>query len=344
MITNLIKKLFGIGLKIDTGVRVEPTYITERQIHFNEIVASANPVEWKELDTKDLPEYTVYDQSQTLSCVAHTRALMASIMYKLRTNKWVDFSPSWIYWFRINFPDGGMQATDSFEIIANKKGLLPLSFFGVPKTEKEINSLKPEAYFNDIADGLKADRLIVLPAGDFDTVASVMQTTGKPVMVWFYITNKEWKDVPTAIRKSDAHHSVTFIPPTDPSKPTWGLYKGKKAIVIQDSWGLKSTSFKGKRIITEDFFKARNSYADYFMRFKFDQGSGGKPSYVGSIISLQKCLQYEGLFPSNVSFVEIHGPITKEAVNKFQIKYGLSPTGTGFVGPATKAKLEALYP
>jgi hypothetical protein len=265
---------------------------------------------------------------------------MASIMYFLATGVWIDFSPSWIYWFRINFPEGGMWATDSFEIIANKKGLLPLSFFKVPKTEKEINSLKPSSYFNEIADGLKTDKLITLPAGDFDTVASVMQKTGKPIMVWFYITNKEWVNVPTAIKASNAHHSVVFIPPTDPKKPTWGLYKGKKAIVIQDSWSLKS-GIEGKRIITEEFFAKRNSYADYFMKFRFEPNAS-KPTYDGSVASLQDCLRAEGVFPANIVSTGFLGTVTVNAIKAFQAKHGIEPLG--IIGPKTEAKLRERYP
>lgn len=69
-----------------------------------------------------------------------------------------------------------------------------------------------------------------------------------------------------------------------------------------------------------------------------------KPSYNGSIISLQKCLLYEGLFPVTVRFTENFGPITQKAVREFQVKHNLHPTGVSNVGPLTQRKLKQLYP
>lgn len=68
-----------------------------------------------------------------------------------------------------------------------------------------------------------------------------------------------------------------------------------------------------------------------------------EPSFDGSIISLQKCLKAEGLFPDGVEFFENYGPITKKGVIAFQKRYGIWPA-VGFFGPVTKARLRILYP
>ena len=34
-----------------------------------------------------------------------------------------------------------------------------------------------------------------------------------------------------------------------------------------------------------------------------------------------------GLFPTNISFIENFGPVTKKACLNFQTKYGLNPSG-----------------
>jgi len=107
---------------------------------------------------------------------------------------------------------------------------------------------------------------LVLPVKDIETVASVIQTTGKAVMLWFYFNNSgEWVGVPEIkdpnLDISQANrHSVAGVDAV--------MYEGKKAIIIEDSWG-STFGFHGQRVITEDFFKARNFFAAYPINFKF---------------------------------------------------------------------------
>ena len=57
------------------------------------------------------------------------------------------------------------------------------------------------------------------------------------------------------------------------------------------------------------------------------------------VIALQRALNAEGLFAGEATgnFYDV----TREAVMAFQIRYGINPTG--YVGPATREKLNALY-
>ena len=57
------------------------------------------------------------------------------------------------------------------------------------------------------------------------------------------------------------------------------------------------------------------------------------------VSALQRALNAEGLFAGEATgnFYDV----TREAVMVFQIKYGIS--ATGYVGPETRAKLNALY-
>ena len=57
------------------------------------------------------------------------------------------------------------------------------------------------------------------------------------------------------------------------------------------------------------------------------------------VVALQRALYAEGLFSGEATgnFYDV----TREAVMAFQIKYGINPTG--YVGPETRAKLNALY-
>ena len=312
-------------------------------IHFDEIVTAADPVNWRPLDTAKLPDWPVLNQNGAGACVAFTKALMASILYFTRKGIWVLFSPKWIYIARKNYPSAGMYGYDAFDIEATE-GLVPEDM--VPSqnlTEEQINNYSAEPWEKEVGKALRmSDQKVVLPVKDIDTVASVMQTTGKPVMVWFEFFYDEWTATPQAIRANPSlRHSVTFIPPKSSGQNSFGLYNGKKAIVIQDSWGLDRQTFNGKRIIDEDFYKTRNFFAAYSMRFKFDEGQRSKPVYDGTIVSLQKCLRYEGCFPTNIDFVESFGPVTKKSLAQFQQKYGLPASGQ--LDAATLAKIKAMF-
>lgn len=168
-----------------------------------------------------------------------------------------------------------------------------------------------------------------------------MQTTGKPIMVWFQFGHGEWQMVPKILGTNLPYaHSVTFPPPSKAGEQTFGIYEGEKAIVIQDQWGKDLNTINGKRIIKESFFNKRNVFAAYPIRFKFD-AVNSKPVYDGSTTSLQDCLKYEQCFPTNVQSTGVFGNITIDAVKKFQKKYLIQQTGN--VGPMTTAKLKELF-
>lgn len=310
---------------------------------FKEVASAPAPVDWKPLDISKLPNYKVRNQDGSSGCVSFTIGLMCSIAYFIRTGNWVDFSPAWVYSQRVNKPQEGMVGTDAFKIAS--KGMIPDVILPSDNlSETDLNNPKKESWYSKIAEvfAFGDDEPVILPIGDIEAVASVIQETGKAVMVWFNFGTGEWTNVPK-ILTSDAPyaHSVTSIPPQKPGEMTYGIYNGEKAIVIQDSWGNIANTFGGKRIITESFFKNRNLFAAYTMRFKFDS-TGTKPKYDGSISSLQDCLTYEGTFPSNIKSRGTFGSITIDAVKKFQAKYNLEPVG--IVGPKTTELLKKLYP
>jgi hypothetical protein len=148
-----------------------------------------------------------------------------------------------------------------------------------------------------------------------------------------------------------ARHSVAAV--------DFSLVNGKKALIIDDSWGT-SYGQAGQRVITEDFFKARNFFVAYPMNFAFDEKQATKPKYTftapllfGSTLpevgELQDIIKYEGLFPSNIESTGYYGSITAEAVMKFQKKYTVADESEidslqgKRVGEKTIAKLNELY-
>lgn len=327
---------FQSGALIDT----RPEEAKLKDYKFEEIVSAPNPVNWIEKPQSEWRHFPIFNQDGSGSCVAQTLAKLYGILYWLKNQTYIHFSATHIYQRRSNKPQGGMGSIDAFNTARDGVTLEEL----VPSqnmTDAQMDSIDIPQYKKDVGAIFKIPNYVTLPVGDIETVASVIQTTGKGVMLWFYFKNDEWTEHPVVkypnldrYAPDTARHSVTGIDPV--------LVGGKKCIIIDDSWG-SSYGLAGERIIDEDFFKARNFFAAYPVTFAFDT-SPIKPHYDESIISLQDCLKVEGLFPSNVESTGVYGPITIKAVNQFQVKYGLHPTGTGTVGPKTKAKLHELYP
>lgn len=318
--------------RVDTPEKIEAT------AHFGEIVAQASPVEWKPLDLAKLPKYNVRYQDGSSSCVMATRALIWAIEYCKRTSQWVDFSFAWPYSHRPDKSQPGANGMDALDVGMVPDNLMPSD----GKDEAYMNNPPNFQWLGDIAKKFAIDGLPVIdPIRNIDTIASIIQTTGKAVQIFVLFGPNEWTKVPQILGSYTPYaHSITAIPPSNPGEMTFGIYNGKKAIVIQDSWGNDLNTISGLRIITEDFFKVRNFYAQHFMRFKFSTGTD-KPTYDGSIVSLQNCLKYDGEFPTNIESTGIFGSITKGAVIAFQKKYGIDPIGV--VGPKTTAKLYELF-
>lgn len=341
---DFFKNLLTKKITQDFPGLIQPTQSEIDELtKFDEVVAMANPVTWPQLDIKKLPQYPIRNQAQSSSCVAFSLALMCSILYFIRTGDWVDFSPRWFYFWRSNKPNPGMAGTNAFDIASTRGALPEILLKSDNLNEEEMNKPTMREWFSLVADIFRLDtKFVIVPTGDMETAASVVQTTGKPLMVWFRFGNGEWKKVPKISSiTAPYHHSVTFIPPQKDGEMTFGMYEGERAIVIQDSWGNVSDTFAGKRIIKESFFKARNTFIGYPFRFKFDVGAN-TPVYNGTIISFQECMRSIGLFPTNISLIEKFGPMTKKACLDFQAKYDLAQTG--WIDQNTTQKLFKMFP
>lgn len=329
----------------------------KRDYTFPELTASVNPVRWESKPEETWRKFPIYDQNGSGSCVAQTAAKLLGISYFLENDDYVHFSATDIYQQRFNKPAGGMAGFDVFRIIKKNGATLEDLVPSQSMTDKQMDSVKIPKYKRDVGRVFRVSNYITVPPKDIETVASIIQTTGKGVMVWFYFTREEWKTVPEVkvrgLNKSKAlRHSVTA---TD-----FTLYKGKKALIIDDSWGY-GYGKGGRRIITEDFFKERNYYAGYLMNFDFKEGEPvNKPHYNftktmkfgennGDIKVMQDIFKYEGLFPQNVESTGYYGGITAKSVFEFQKKHRVASLSEleslkGMVaGPKTIAKLNEIY-
>lgn len=247
-----------------------------KNYQFNELVASANPVIWEERDWK---RYKLRTQDGSGSCVAMSIATAVGIKFQQKYNEWKDFSSAFTY-RRRGGDYSGMTTTDVLNIVPKKGNVFEEFLQGQNMSDEQIAKLKEPAYLEDLAKAFKMN-VVFLPL-DFETVASTIQTTGHAI-VWFKFANADWTDFPFDSGKPiTSGHSVCAVDAV--------LYKGKKYIVIQDSWG-KTYGLKGYRLISEEYFNARCFNAFYLFNFKVVSEAVEKPKFDGSVKSLQDCLK-----------------------------------------------------
>lgn len=326
----------------------------EKDFLFKEMVATVDPVNWVEKTPEQWRSFPLRNQDGSNSCVAQTLAKMLGILWQLKYGEFVDFSASYIYNKRTNKNwannNAGMIFTDAFDIARNYGITLESIMPSQNMNDEQLDAVKEKEHGNQIAKKVfLLDNYVKLETGDIETVASILQKTGKPVMVWFAFNYDEWTDIPVANSINPRlRHSVTAV--------DFCLYNGQKAIIIEDSWGSVGIDGKGHRVITEDFFKKRNVLSVYPISFKVTQQQGEKPKHTfnenieygkrtNEIIILQDILKYEGLFPSNIQSTGYYGTVTAKSVLAFQKKYNIPDDNLGgkLVGVKTRAKLNELY-
>jgi hypothetical protein len=351
---------FQSGAVLDT----RPEAAKLKDFKFEELVSAADPVNWLEKPQDQWRKFPIFNQNGSGSCVAQTEAKELGIMRWLKDGNYVHFSATDIYQRRANKPAGGMGAADARAIVAKGATLEVLSP-SQNMTDAQMDSAIVEPYKHEVGNVFSVPNYVEVSAKNIDTVASIIQRTKKGVMVWFYFEYQEWDQRPHVVNTTldlyapaTARHSITGIDYTL-------LPGGKRAIIIEDSWG-PNAGIGGQRIVDEDFFAARNWYAGYLLNFRFEDQTQPQPTpipkphhvfnidlefsavvtYNPEVIALQDCLKYEGVFPNNVVSTGYFGAVTKKSVQAFQIKHSITTVdgpGYGRVGPKTRAKLNLLY-
>ena len=317
-----------------------------KDFKFEEIVASVAPVNWIEKAPSSWRKFPIFNQDSRGSCVAQTMAKIMGVMYWLQNQVYVHFSATHLYQRRSNKPKGGMIGVDAFKI-AQKGITLEVLVPSQDMTDVQMDNAKIDRYKDDVGEVFKIGNYIIGPIKDIETIASIIQVTGKAVMVWYGFRHDEWTDVPQIKNlnldinaSTTSRHSVTAVDFT--------LYNGEKCLIIEDSWG-PNFGKGGQRIVTEKFHNARNFFTAHPMNFFFDipvvppiglfkftlsMKEGDRSEEVRQ---LQLFLQKLGLFPANVSATGYFGSVTKKSVLAFQKARGLKQDGQ--VGPLTLAQL-----
>jgi hypothetical protein len=345
---------FNSGCLIDNRPESEKI----KDFHFKEFVASAAPVEWKEKPESEWRKFPDLNQGISNSCVMATIDKLGLVMLWLKEKTFVLFSRAF-YQMRSNKPSGGMIGVEAFEIW--RKNGLPLEQL-VPSekmSDAELDAIQIEQYEKYIAKVFAISGHVGLDNGDFETLASVIQVTGKAVMAWFYFTTEEWsKYIPTVSGKINfgtaLRHSVAVV--------DFFLVGGKKYLLIEDSAWFGGLT---RRLISEEFFRERNWFIRYPTNFKFQDQTiipeSIKPVYKFKNIvrygmennpdvrALQDILKYEGFFPIERDSTGNYFAMTTAGVLKFQLKYNVATPDELHqlqgrqAGPKTLAKLNELY-
>ena len=373
---------------INLGALTDPRGSEDKEKDYHEaevVAAAAKPVDWREkkqpegyqhdLDNRTWRRFLRRNQDGSATCVAQTGAKLLGVEEYIENGKYLDFSARDIYEHRINktWNGGeGMVGTDAGDIMTKHGATLETLVPSQDMSEAQINATFRRSKTDvELAQIFRAGGYLQ-PSFDIEAIASVIERTQKAVMVWFRFAGKEWNEVPQVISGASAvlHHSVAAVDFT--------LWQGKRALVIDESWQ-PNAGMNGQRVITEDFFNARNTFRMYLVsrdNFAKVEGTTQRPMYRFSqplefipwdeetdkpangvldvrqkadVIALQHILKFEGLFPVGTDSTGYYGAITAKAVDAFQRKYSIDfPAALDElkgkrVGNKTIAKLNSLY-
>lgn len=334
------------GALLDT----RPQEKKEKDWFSEEITASASPVVW--VEKKKYKYFSKRNQSSSGSCMAQSAVKMLGVENHKEEGEYMELSAIPVYQSRTNY-GAGMYLQEALQGPTRALSCLEGQLPSQNKTEPEMNEkYVMTAEMKEAAETYRASNYVQFQnPKDIDKVASITED-GKGVLLMLYFRSDEyWREVPKVkfddvdlYADSTSRHGVVAVDYT--------MYKGQKALIIEDSAGNSSSiDKKGQRILTEDFFNARCYGAGYLIElpnkrvlkpefvFKTTLKYGSKGN---AVESLQNALKYEKVMDSKIPSTGSFLTITRQAVKDFQKKYNL--VADGIVGKNTGAKLEELYP
>jgi len=291
------------------------------------------PLNWIEYGEKNLKSFPIQNQDSSSSCVAQgTSKILA--MHEVKEGRgYTQLCPKFIYTRRANYPEGGMWLQNSLSI-ACKYGSCLESFIPCDdKNEEFMNSQSEPAGAEPNALNYRGKYYFEITGG-ITKIAEVMEQ-GYGVLLGFRFDYEEWVDVPfiasnKPVGELKVGHGVAAV--------DYCLWDGKRALVIEDSWG-PYYGKGGRRIITEDFLNARCFYAGYITslpNYVFEK-TLHKGSKGIDVRKLQEKLNTQGYI---LTVDGKFGNLTQLAVMNFQRKHGLKDDGV--VGRLTNQVLNSL--
>ena len=338
----------------------------EKDYNTKEILATAPSIvwptweEWKDRpeNIKILSDMDVNNQNNVGSCASQAGSLALAINNYIEDGIFLKFSAKPIYARRKNKPSAGMFMDDLGDICCDY-GTIPEKLYASPNdTDSNMSNLNDYiSAFESMAKVLRSKNYFWLY--DTDNIDSFVQivSLGKPVVLTVIFGDGEFGEIAPEVKPVPTRygHAITILP------NSYFIYNGKKAVLIQNSWG-DFRYYGGRQILTEDWFiKNRIVCGIWFEdinNLSVFNSDIVKPKYIfnndlyvgiqnSEVAMLQRCLGYEKdndgyLFPLYQSPTGYFGGITRDAVKRFQSKYRIEPV-EGYVGIKTRKKLNELF-
>jgi len=354
---HFLKWLFRKKNYMQTGaIGDDRTDKQKESAYDNRELVTSTQLIWKEKTSWNT--FPVKRQWYTGECVAQSTTKHLGINNERETGQYVDLSPAFFYYFRVNKPTAGMVWLDAMKL-ATTIG----SCFGFRTKQRMRDSdpeIEPTEEMKKEALDFKGKLFIEDKERTLDSIAQIIESQGS-CLLWFYfdIDGLEWWKVEPKIiynfsspyARGTTRHALVA---TD-----YGIRNGQKVIKIEDSAGNSSAENDQDRFIDADFMK-RCFVAGYVIDEPSDAPITIKPKWTGTrtlkvgmsgddVKMLQDILRGEKVFnfPTSTGF---YGGITKASVIKLQEKYkteilipaGLAK-GTGTVGIHTLNWLKNNY-
>lgn len=333
---NLLYELGDNNGIYQDGLVKDPRPLEEQSLDYRPPDGAALPY-WREKPEKEWKKYTPREQNGSLSCVAQAAAKA------LETETGIIPSAHPLYRPRENFPQGGMYVQNVGSI-----GFKTGTTTEVLDASQELNEsalnrditvqtpLKIGGYYFPFKKFIDQDDSAI------GQIAMAIDAN-KHCIIIIHCYKSEWVAIPKASNKPanqyDFGHGICAV--------DYFMYKGERAILIEDSTGhFNSLDKKGRRILTESFIKARVYDTLTFVQaplpppFKFitTMRLGNKN---GEVKKLQETLNTK--FASKLPKLSADGDFgkkTDQTVKEFQTFYKL--TADGIVGKNTRVALNLL--
>ena len=314
-----------------------------------------------------LSDIKVNNQNNVGSCASQAGSLALAINNYIEDKVFHKFSSKPIYARRRNKPSAGMYMDDLAKICRDY-GTIPETLYP-SQNDTEANMSNLDDYltaFESMAKVLRVKNYFWLyQTTNIDSFAQIV-SMGKPVVMTVIFGDGEFGTIAPEVKAVPVKygHAITILP------NAFFTYQGKKAVLIQNSWG-DFRYYGGRQILTEDWFVKNRvicgiwfSDIDNLSVFNEQQATikyqWMKDLYVGCVgedvnklqLALSTIKDNNGfLFPLATQVATNYfGGITRQAVCRFQELYKdeiLTPLGlasaTGYVGESTRKKLNKLF-
>jgi hypothetical protein len=331
-----------------------------RDYQWHEVGYGTMPFDWNtgfDIESKLGFKLKVKDQNGSYSCGGQAWSYLAEVLEALNTNTYEPRSAKYIY-AQTYVPSGGSAGRDNSNIFC-KQGVaeeskLPSYDSGQPPQEGFMRRSEDITY--EIRNNAKLSMASSYAqiGTDIESFATAIRDNGGAIIGITGSNNGTW-------------NSIAPFPPV-PGADLWyhwiycgkaKIISGKKHIGVFNSWG-NAAGDNGWQWISEDYFKTliyifsgwthvyngNPPVAPFKHTFTktLDYGMSDP-----EVQWLQKALTLEECFPDTISPTLFFGNVTKQSVQKFQVKYNIvssgssSTTGFGRVGPKTLAKLNSIY-